>query len=184
LVEKGFCVYAMDAKAHGNSEGKTIVLPEYIAMFRELEKKYGVFDGYICHSFGGIAVCLYEEEFNHRLSKLILIAPATETGTAIKMFCAFFNLPNKVMFAMHDLIEQRSGKKIGHYSIKRIAKKINNPIYWIHDEDDDITPLSDVSELIIDKPHHIKFHITKGLGHRKIYKDPEIVKKVIEFIEF
>ena len=184
LVEKGFCVYAMDAKAHGNSDGKTIVLPEYIAMFRKIEKNYGVFDAYICHSFGGIAVSLYEEEFNHQSSKLILIAPATETATAIKMFCSFFNLSDKVMFAMHDLIEHRSGKKIGHYSIKRIAKKITNPIYWIHDEDDDITPLSDVNELIIDEPDHIKFHITQGLGHRKIYKDPEIVKKVIDFIEF
>jgi pimeloyl-ACP methyl ester carboxylesterase len=184
LVEKGFSVYAMDAKAHGNSEGKTIILPEYTAMFRELEKKYGVFDGYICHSFGGIAVCLYEEEFNHPSSKLILIAPATETATAIKMFCTFFNLSDKVMFAMHDLIEQRSGNKIDHYSIKRIVKKINNPIYWIHDEGDDITPLSDVNEIISNKPDHIRFYITKGLGHRKIYKDPETLKRVIDFIEF
>ena len=184
LVEKGFCVYAMDAKAHGDSEGKTIILPEYISMFRQLEIKYGVFDGYICHSFGGIAVCLYEEKFNHPSSKLILIAPATETATAIKLFCTFFKLSDKVMFAMHNLIEERSGNKIDHYSIKRIVKKINNPICWIHDKDDDITPLNDLTEIINDKPQHITFHITQGLGHRKIYKDPETIKKVIDFIEF
>jgi len=184
LVKQGFGVYAMDAKANGLSEGKTIILPEYTAMFRELEKKFGVFDGYICHSFGGIAVCLYEEEFNHPSSKLVLIAPATETGTAIKMFCKFFNLPDKIVIAMEDFVELKSGKKIDHFSIKRIVKRINNPILWIHDSDDDITPLKDVEEIIIEKPSNIIFHITKGLGHRKIYKEPEIVEKVVEFLEF
>jgi len=183
LVGKGIGVYAMDAKAHGNSEGKTITLPEYVSMFRELEKKYGVFDGYICHSFGGIAISLYEEEFNHPSTKLVLIAPATETATAIGMFCKFFNLSNKVKIAIHDFIEKRSGKKIEHYSIPRISRKIKNSILWIHDRDDDITPIRDVEGLINEKPSNIEFHITSGLGHRKIYKDPEIIKKVVQFLE-
>ena len=39
-------------------------------------------------------------------------------------------------------------------------------------------------EIIIEKPSNIIFHVTKGLGHRKIYKEPEIVEKVVEFLEF
>ena len=100
------------------------------------------------------------------------------------MFCKFFNLPDKIVIAMEDFIKLKSGKKIGHYSIKRIVKKISNPILWIHDNDDDITPLKDVEEIIIEKPSNIIFHVTKGLGHRKIYKEPEIVEKVVEFLEF
>lgn len=184
LVEKGIGVYAMDAKAHGDSEGKTITLPEYVSMFKEIEKKYGVFDGYICHSFGGIAVSLYEEEFNHPSSKLVLIAPATETATAIGMFCKYFGLSNKVKFAIYDFIEKRGGKKIEHYSINRITRKITNSILWIHDRDDDITPIMDVEDLMNEKPPNVDFLITSGLGHRKIYKDPEIIKKVVEFLEF
>jgi pimeloyl-ACP methyl ester carboxylesterase len=182
LVDKGYAVYAMDAKAHGNSEGSTIIIPEYISMFRELEKNYGPFDGYICHSFGGIAVCLYEEEKNHPNSKLVLIAPATETKSAIKLFCSFFRLSEKVRFAMHDYIEMKSGKKIDHYSIKRVVRKINNPILWIHDHDDDITPLKDVEELFVEKPQNIRFFLTNGLGHRKIYKDPKIIELAVDFI--
>lgn len=182
LVEKGYAVYAMDAKAHGDSEGKTITLPEYIAMFEQLEKRYGVFDGYISHSFGGIAVCLYEEQNNHPLSKLVLIAPATETQTAIRMFCKFFGLSDKIRLAMHDYIEKRSGKNINYYSIKRVMKKIKNEILWVHDVDDDITPIQDVQELIDENPKNIKFKITRGLGHRKIYKDPETLMNTVNFL--
>jgi fermentation-respiration switch protein FrsA (DUF1100 family) len=59
---------------------------------------------------------------------------------------------------------------------------LKNPVLWIHDKDDDITPLSDVSPLIDLAPDNIEFMITEGLGHRKIYKDNRVQKKVIDFL--
>ena len=59
MIKKGFEVIAMDAPAHGNSEGKTINLLEYIDMIAETEKRYGPFDAVMAHSFGGMAICMY-----------------------------------------------------------------------------------------------------------------------------
>lgn len=182
LLNQGFGVYAMDAKAHGKSEGKTIVLPEYVEMISSLEGKYGKFHGFIAHSFGGIAISLHQENHPEQIAKLVLIAPATETITAIRLFCNFFRLNERIKFAIHDRIKEISGKDPSYYSINRIAPKLKNPILWIHDTDDDITPLKDVQALIELKLPHIDFIITEGLGHRKIYKENKVVKRTIEHL--
>ncbi len=183
LIEMGFCVYAMDGKAHGSSDGKTITLPEYIRMFEELEKKVGQFDAFIAHSFGGLAICLHQEQKKQAESRLVLIAPATETSTSIQLFCSFLKLDEKVKGAINELIERASGNSTDFYSLNRIIPKLENKILWIHDEDDDITPISDLSERILEKQENVEFMITKGLGHRRIYKDPDVMKKVLNFIK-
>lgn len=182
LIEKGFAVYAMDAKAHGKSQGKTIIVPEYTKMVEVLEGTYGRFDGFISHSFGGIALSLFQESFNNPKAKMVLIAPATETSSAISRFCTFFSLSDRLKQAIFDLILDRSGNQVAYYSIKRIVSLINNPILWIHDKNDDITPLNDVKPVIEMKLPNIEFMITEGLGHRRIYKDEQVVNKVVAFI--
>ena len=182
LLEKGFGVVAMDGKAHGKSEGKTTTAPEYAAMIKVLEERLGKFYGFISHSFGGIALCLYQEENNNPAAKMVLIAPATETQSAIDLFSHFFGLGPTIKASIHDYIKKKSGKDISHYSINRIAPKLTNPILWIHDKDDDITPISDLKPMLALSPANIEFMITEGLGHRKIYKDPAVIKRIIDFI--
>ncbi len=182
LLDKGYGVVAMDGKAHGKSEGKTTTAPEYAEMIRVLEEKLGKFEGYISHSFGGIALCLYQENHMNPDAKMVLIAPATETYSAIDLFCHFFGLSSKIKESIHAYIKQKSGKDISYYSINRIAPKLSNTILWIHDKDDDITPLSDMKPLMDLSPGNIEFMITEGLGHRKIYKDTAVMKRIIDFI--
>ena len=124
----------------------------------------------------------FQEKHNNPAAKLVLIAPATETSSAVARFCKFFSLSNDLKDAIFKLIEDRSGNKVSFYSIKRIAPLLPNPILWIHDKDDDITPLDDVKPILEMKLPNIEFMITNGLGHRKIYKDNQVVKKVVDFI--
>lgn len=182
LLNKGYGVVAMDGKAHGNSEGKTTTAPEYAAMIKVLEEQLGKFDGFISHSFGGIALCLYQENHNNPAAKMVLIAPATETQSAIDLFSRFFGLNAKIRASIYAYIKKKSGNDISHYSINRIAPMLTNPILWIHDKDDDITPLSDLKPLLELSPANIEFMITEGLGHRKIYKDTAVIKRIIDFI--
>lgn len=182
LVKQGLGVYAMDAKAHGKSEGKTIVVPEYVDMIKTLEQAYGQFHGFIAHSFGGIAVCLHQEKSIHQNARLVLIAPATETTTAIRLFCNFFRLNEKIRMGIHERIRTISGEDPSFFSIKRIAHQIKNPILWIHDKDDEITPLRDVQPLFDAALPNIEFMITEGLGHRKIYKENKVVRRTTEYL--
>lgn len=182
LLKAGYGVYAMDAQAHGKSEGKTITVPEYVDMLRELEKQTGKFIGYMAHSFGGLAISLYKEQERDHLSKIVLIAPATETSSAINLFVRFFRLSSAMKVGINDYILKKSGKTTDYYSVKRAMLQIANPVLWIHDEDDDITPIEDIKPLLDKQPENIEFMITRGLGHRKIYKDNNVVKKIISFL--
>ena len=76
-------------------------------------------------------------------------------------------------------------KKItDHFSqyITDQRKHITANVLWVHDEDDDITPLDDALKVKAENFPNIRFLITKGLGHRKIYSDYTIKKEVIAFL--
>jgi pimeloyl-ACP methyl ester carboxylesterase len=61
-------------------------------------------------------------------------------------------------------------------------QKINTPTLWVHDKDDAVTPYKHMQHLVEQKPPHIEFEITSGLGHSNIYKDNKIKKRIIEFL--
>ena len=182
FLNKGWGITAMDAKAHGKSDGKQIILPDYVAMIETLERVNGKFNAYLAHSFGGIAVSLHLEKNSNPDAKLVLIAPATETDTAINLFSKIVGLGENVRNALDELILEKSGKPTSFYSVKRILPNLMNKTLWIHDKNDKITPLSDVEPLMDKKLSHIEYMITSGLGHSRIYKEEEVIEKLVTFL--
>lgn len=183
LMKKGYEVLAFDAPAHGRSGGKKITAPLYKSTIQTINKLYGPVQSYMAHSFGGLAVCLALEETDHTADhRLALIAPATETTTAIDSFFRFLQIDPAVRTEFEKIIVKRGGVSSEWYSIKRAMKHIRAKVHWFHDEEDDTTPLSDVLKVKAENHPHIEFVITKGLGHRRIYRDNKVTKSIIEFL--
>jgi predicted alpha/beta hydrolase family esterase len=182
-IKQGYEVLAFDAPAHGQSEGKTITLLEYIDMITKIVELYGPVDAFICHSYGGIALTHYLETVHHdRQTRVVLIAPATETTTAIDSFFRFLQLNDKVRKEFETLITHRTGLKPSHFSIRRVMKHIKASVLWIHDEEDLITPVIDVLKVKEKNFPNIEFMFTRGLGHSRIYRDIEVKNKVFSFL--
>jgi len=184
LVKKGYEVLAFDAPAHGDSEGTTTNAVEYSEMIKKVIELYGPVNCFIAHSFGGIAISLAIENIPHDSNiKIVLIAPATETTSAIDGALAMLKIKDKeVRKEMDNLIFEKSGKQTEWFSIRRAVKNIKAQILWIHDEEDDTTPLSDALKVKEDNHSNINFVITKGLGHRKIYHDAAVKKAIENFL--
>lgn len=184
LVDKGYEVIAFDAPAHGSSEGKTVNALEYKEMIKKIMKNYGPINGFIAHSFGGLAVSLALEETEHDSNtKLVLIAPATETTTAIASAFKLLGIKSKkVRTAFDEIIFEKGGKPTEWYSVNRAMKNIKASVLWIHDEDDDTTPLSDALKTKEQNLPNVRFIITKGLGHSKIYSDENVKNEVFNFL--
>lgn len=183
LVSKGYEVLAFDAPANGRSDGKQITLPLYSKMIKEIHKKFGPVQSYMAHSFGGLAVSLALEEINHDDNyRLALIAPASETSTAINTFFSFLKLSPDIREDFEKIIKQKGGVHSDWYSIARAIKNIKANVLWFHDEDDDVTPLSDAIQVKEANYPNVEFVITKGLGHRRIYRDNKVVKAIVEFL--
>lgn len=183
LVKKGYEVLAFDAPAHGISGGKRITLPLYVAALEKINELYGPVHSFMAHSFGGLALSHFLENTPHdENTRAALLAPATETVTAIDSFFDFLHLNNELRKEFDQLIFDRSKVWPDHYSIKRAVKNINARILWFHDEEDEMTPLKDALKVMEDNHAHIEFVITKGFGHRRLYRENKVVKRVIEFL--
>lgn len=183
FIKKGYEVLAFDAPAHGRSGGNKINAPLYKRMILEINKRFGPVQSYLAHSFGGLAVSLALEEINHTADyRVALIAPAAETTTAINSFFRFLKLDPAIRPHFEKIIIKAGAVSADWYSIRRAMQHINANIRWFQDEDDEITPLSDVLKVKAENYPNIEFVITKGLGHRRIYRDNKVTQSVVDFL--
>jgi pimeloyl-ACP methyl ester carboxylesterase len=183
LIKKNYEVLAFDAPAHGISGGKYITLPLYIEMIMAIHFQFGIIQSFMAHSFGGLAVTHFIEKIpNDAHTKLALIAPATETKTAIDTFFRFLQLGEGVRAEFEKIIREKSGVEPAYFSIPRALRHIKASVLWVHDRDDDITPLKDVEPVMKENHPNLSFFITEGLGHKKIYRDSRVINAVTEFL--
>lgn len=183
LVRKNYEVLAFDAPAHGRSGGTQINAPLYRKTILAINKHYGPVQSFLAHSFGGLAVCLALEEISHTADyRLALVAPATETSSAIDSFFTFLHLDPAIRPEFERLIIKKGGVSSDWYSIRRAMKHIRARVRWFHDEDDEVTPLRDALKVKDENHPNLEFVITKGLGHRRIYRDNNVTKSVIDFL--
>lgn len=183
FTRKGYEVLAFDAPAHGRSSGKQVNILIYKRFILELMDRFGPFETFMAHSLGGLALALTMEDLKHNAdTKIIFIAPATETATAVKSFYQFLMLNDKVQQEFEKLIMELGGKPAAWYSISRALKNLKASILWFHDEEDDITPFTDVKPLLNGHPSNVSFSISKGLGHSRIYRDNQVKKQIIDFV--
>jgi len=183
LIKKEYEVMAFDAPAHGRSGGRKITAPLYKQTILEVIRLFGPIQSFLAHSFGGLAVSLALEEFKHTDKwRLALIAPAAETSTAIDTFFKFLELDSGLRKHFEELIKKKGGVDAAWYSVSRALKNIRANVLWVQDEEDTITPMSDVEKIINENHPNIKFVITRGLGHQRIYRDKNITRQIIEFL--
>src|SRR5215203_7151009 len=182
LTRKGYSVLCFDAPAHGRSSGKEINVLLYRDFIDYINQTLGPVKGFIAHSLGGLALSLAIERWKHDdTHKIVYIAPAVETTTAINSFFSFLGLDQEVRKEFERLIEMKSGHHPSWFSIYRAAKHIKADVLFFQDQNDNMTPLSDVEAIIKLNLSNFKFVITEGLGHRRIYRDNQVSKAIIDF---
>ncbi|WP_165917189.1 alpha/beta hydrolase [Flaviaesturariibacter aridisoli] len=183
FIDRGFCVLGFDAPAHGRSSGTQMNVRIYMQFIEEIRDRFGPIERFMGHSLGGLSLCLALEEQGHTEgARAVLIAAATETRTAIDMYFRFLKLPATLRPAFDAFVESRGGHPVHWFSVARAIRNLHLPVLWVHDEDDDMTPLSDVDPVRRSGLPHVTFYITKGLGHRRIYRDPGVIRKVVDFL--
>ncbi len=183
LMQNGYEVLAFDAPAHGRSSGKSITVLTYKKMVQYILGHYGPVHSFIAHSFGGLGLSLALEDIPHDDEwKVVLIAPAAETTTAIDHFFKFLELDEGVRLEFDKLITKVGGTPPNWYSVSRVAGLIKAQVLFLQDKDDLMTPMKDVLPIMERNYPNFHFVITEGLGHRRIYRDSRVSQQIIDFL--
>ena len=184
LTKAGYEVLAFDAPAHGRSSGKQINVVLYKNFVLYIDKKYGPIKNFMAHSFGGLALSLaLEEKEADKEMKIVFIAPAAESTTAINTFFSMLQLNISVREEFDNLIEALGGHRPEWFSISRVAEKLKAKVLWLQDKDDKMTPFTDVEPVIKKKYPNFHFVISEGLGHRRIYRDNNSARTILKFLD-
>ncbi|HFX18103.1 MAG TPA: alpha/beta hydrolase [Flavobacteriales bacterium] len=180
LLAEGYEVYSFDAPAHGKSTGKTTMMPEYVKTIQKISEVYGPFDIAIGHSMGGISLLITEGE-RPTFKKLVIMGAPDSIYDIFHNFIKRMELKPVVADRLIDIFESVTGKPIFDYHGSKQTAKIKVPVLIIHDENDQEVPINDAINNYkqLENGQLLK---TKGLGHNRILKDPEVIKTIVDFV--
>ena len=183
LLKMGYRVLAFDAPAHGQSEGKHIHVVVYQEAIQKIIEQAGPVHHFIGHSLGALTLSMIAEKIDQaEARKFVLIAPATKTTTTFANFFKMMHLNEVTKAAFLQDVSSKTNHTMDYFAADRALANYKGPILWVHDEKDMVCPYEDIINFKENAPSNIKFLITNGLGHNKVYKTAEIMDQIMTFL--
>lgn len=187
LVAAGFRVVAHDAPSHGLSDpGPTGPgSSDGVQMGKALDDVAAVFGpGYavIAHSMGGLATGLALQHGWLGTGRVAMIAPAVRIRDYVDVVQTGLGFGPRTLRRLEDRVLRRVGLPIVDVDLHRIADLIEQPeLLVIHDPADRETPYASAASLVSQwKGAHLT--TVDGLGHRRVLRDPAIIRQVVAFV--
>jgi len=180
LVENGYSVISFDAPAHGKASGKISMMPFFIESIHHIEKTFGPFEAAVGHSLGGMSL-LRAVKDGLNIQKLVIIGTANSITHITQEFARNMKLNKKVAKKMKTYFDERYDEDMDNYSGAISAEEVKIPTLVVHDKDDIDVHISSAYE-ISENLENSQLFTTKGLGHRKILGDTEVINKITTFI--
>lgn len=178
--ENGIMAVSFDATAHGDSEGKTSAMTEFIPAILEIDKKFGPFDYAIGHSLGAMALLNAVKE-GFEVKKIALIGSGNSITAICHQFVKRLELKPKVAVLLKNNMDKLLGYDVEVLSANIAAKSIKIPTLVVHDTKDEEVPVSCAQD-IRQNLQKGEIMITEGLGHRRILTDSKVIDALLAFL--
>lgn len=181
LIANGFRVVTFDVAAHGSSPGTHATILSWLSPLFEISKRFGDPVCVIGHSFGCPALSLALKRGYHAQS-VVYIAPPDALDGGARSFARITGIGERGENALKDLLSARTGMSFEDQRVENFGARMRTPLLVVHDEDDQDVPLACARTYARCWPECHVF-TTRGLGHRKILRDPSVVSRVVTFVE-
>jgi predicted alpha/beta hydrolase family esterase len=180
LLEAGLSVVTFDAPAHGDSPGTKSSLPEMAQAILAVQAATGPWIGVVGHSLGAAAT-LFALEFGLAAERAILLASPSDVQRMIMLFAKGMGLSEGVRQRMQARLEDRLGIEIDTLNMFQMAHRRKEKALFIHDLDDKEVNWSSGERLSQAWPG-AQLITTKGLGHIRILRAPEVIDPARYFL--
>ncbi|TCI91037.1 alpha/beta fold hydrolase [Tenacibaculum sp. M341] len=181
LLENGYMIISFDAPSHGNSEGKSALMPDFIDAIKEIDEKLGPFDAAVGHSLGGMSLYSAIAE-GVKVKSMVSIGSGDKISDIIKNFIKNLSLKPKVATKLKKFYDQKHEMDIDSYASSAKAKEVDIPALVVHDSLDGDVPVS-CAYNIRQSLKQGSIFITSGLGHTKILRDKNTTARIVDFIK-
>lgn len=174
LVAAGYRVVALDAPAHGRSEGTSTDVFEICDALSQLQREEGVMFGVVAHSMGSLICAAALRAGALNAERTVCLSPAVRRDTLLQMFSATLALPDRVAADLARRVDGFAGPGFWEGAVIPVRTLI------VHDSDDDFIPLED-SRFIAETWPAASLIATSGLGHFQILRDPAVAETAAGF---
>lgn len=182
LVQAGYQVLALDAPAHGRSEGWHFTMIKYADVLRTLLNRFGPIHTIVGHSVGGAASIWAMGSVGEdvRPEKAVILGAFSKLETIMDQTRGAIGANDKLIASFSSHVERRFGKPVSHYAIDTMAAKLGDvEALLIHDKKDHVTRSSE-SEILHAAWPGSKLLLTEGFGHG--LTAPAVTQSLLEFI--
>jgi pimeloyl-ACP methyl ester carboxylesterase len=113
---------------------------------------------------------------------MVYVAPPDDVGNFLHVVGRLIGLPDKVILGAQKVIEKRFDVRFEELLPSGVAGRLTQPLLAIHDHDDREVTVEEVKRLAAAWPG-AELRLTEGLGHRRILRDPEVLREAVEFVD-
>ena len=176
-----YTLIGFNALAHRGAQGKRTMMPEFGECIQQIQERYGTFHSIIAHSLGSNAALYAQMEFGTTADHQILIAPPGLISGMVGLFCDAVGFNTKVHSRIITNLKKIHGDDFDSYSAPGLATRNTIPALVFHDRNDNDTPIA-MGRPVGKNLTNGTFIETRGLGHRRILRDPEVLKQIYQFL--
>ncbi|MDN3493960.1 alpha/beta fold hydrolase [Winogradskyella bathintestinalis] len=179
LKAQNYNIIALDAPAHGRSDGKQFNAVLYSEFINVVAKKFKP-EVLIGHSVGGMAsiFCVHHNQLPSVKKMILLGAPAHFTGV-FDRYKSMMGYNKRISSGLDAIVLEHFKQPVSYFSAANFTASIKVKGLIVHDKNDRIIPYED-GQLIANRYENSEFITTTGFGHG--LKDASLTPKIIEFI--
>jgi pimeloyl-ACP methyl ester carboxylesterase len=187
LLAEGFQVVMFDAPAHGDSEpgpsgARRTHGVEFGKSLDAVFARFGPAEAVIAHSLGTISTYLTLRYGWLSTRRLVLVAPMVSAAPFFDYFQRALGFGARTRRAFDRSVDEFVGIPVAEFDACYQAARVDAvPTLVLHDRGDRQTPYAEAVRLVESLPD-ARLVTTDGLGHRRILKDPGVIREVLAFL--
>jgi pimeloyl-ACP methyl ester carboxylesterase len=185
LVAAGHEVVALDLPGHGAAGGRTLTLPLAVKAIDAAWQRFGGFDYFCGHSFGGASLAcaasgLVPSVPAHRPRRLVTIGSPSEMTWLFKDLGRFLKLAPQAQDALERHVERIAGAPLSAFDAANGAGRLKTPMLVIHAEDDKEVPALHARRYAA-AGANVTLEWANGFGHRRIVSAEPVIDRIVGF---